>query len=339
MRRRKRASESSALAFIDCICCGFGAVLLLFILTATRQTIEIDEEIDNVAEAIAFLQAELEAVAQRRQALQAQLAELDPEARDAFSEPLSQIVARNDALERQLREAEAERQRLMEVAEMETPAPAGLERPTAAARYLDGLQLEGPRVLILLTNSGSMLSEDAESALAILRSGDISQSAKWQRAKAVVRSILAAIPKGTEVALLQMNETTTPIVGTIDNPWWDPYDNRALLNALRALEELPVAGGHDLARAFNVAGSLSPEPSSLLLIVDGLPTAPAGGTVLTEADRVELFRRALTQLPPIRTNAILLPFAGDPSAAGLYWRITSRSRGAVIVPDPAWPPQ
>jgi hypothetical protein len=339
MRRRKRATGSSALAFMDCICCGFGAVLLLFILTAKRQTIEIAEESDSITSTITSLQAELTEEAERLLAIQAELDALDPEAREAFSVPLSQLVARNDALERQLREAETERQRLLEVAGEPAQGPAGLDRPTADARYLDGLNLEGPRVLILLTNSGSMLGEDAESALAVMRGGAGTRSDKWERAKAVVRSIIAAIPQGTQVALLQMNELTSPVVGTLENPWWDPYDNPSLLNALRALDDLPAEGGHDLARAFNVAGSLSPTPSSMLLVVDGLPTAPAAGTSLTEADRVELFRRALTQLPPIRTNAILLPFAGDPSAAGLYWRISARSRGALIVPDPAWPPR
>ncbi len=339
MRRRKRAAGSSALAFMDCICCGFGAVLLLFILTAKRQTIEITEESNSITYTIASLQAELSEESARLEAIQSELEVLDPEAREAFSTPLSELVARNDALERQLREAENERQRLQEVAAEPAAGPAGLDRPTADARYLDGLNLEGPRVLILLTSSGSMLGEDAESALAVMRAGTGAQSDKWQRAKAVVRSILAAIPQGTQVALLQMNELTTPIVGSLENPWWDPYDNPSLINALRALDELPAEGGHDLARAFNVAGSLSPAPSSMLLVVDGLPTAPAAGESLTEADRVDLFRRALTQLPPIRTNAILLPFAGDPSAAGLYWRISARSRGTVIVPDPAWPPR
>jgi hypothetical protein len=340
MKRRKRAAGSSALAFMDCICCGFGAVLLLFILTAKRQTIEITEESNAISETLASIQDELNKESIRLQTIQSKIDTLNPEAHEDFVTPLSELVALNDALEKQLQEAKAEHMRLLKVAQDPTQKKsAGLDRPTADARYLQGLNLEGPRVLILLTNSGSMLGEDAESALAVLRGETGTVADKWERAKAVVRSILAAIPKGTQVALFQMNELTAPIIGTTENPWWDPYDNPSLINALRALDALPAEGGHDLARAFNIVGSLSPAPSSMLLIVDGLPTAPATGSVLTEADRVELFRRALTQLPPIRTNAILLPFAGDPSAAGLYWRISARSRGTIIIPDPDWPPR
>ena len=34
---RRRETEVFSLAFLDCICCGFGAVLLIFILTVSQQ--------------------------------------------------------------------------------------------------------------------------------------------------------------------------------------------------------------------------------------------------------------------------------------------------------------
>ena len=38
MKRRKRETEVSSLSFLDCICCGFGAVLLLFVLTVGKKS-------------------------------------------------------------------------------------------------------------------------------------------------------------------------------------------------------------------------------------------------------------------------------------------------------------
>ena len=44
---KRRETEVFSLAFLDCICCGFGAVILVFILTITQKT-TVDTE--NVAE-------------------------------------------------------------------------------------------------------------------------------------------------------------------------------------------------------------------------------------------------------------------------------------------------
>jgi len=338
MRRKRREGESSALSFMDCICCGFGAVLLLFIITAKQQIIDLTDESTTVETSIEELQAAKTAAEQRLSELDGLLTSMEESTLEAFATPFSELAAKVESLSRRLEITEEEKTRLQTASE-ETLAPAGLDRPSADARYLSGLNLQGPRILILLTNSGSMLGEDSQRALAALRSGPGATSEKWERAKAVVRSVMAGIPKGAQVALYQMNTDTAPIFRSPNNPWFDPYDNAALLDALRALDALEANGGHDLAKALFTAGEMNPPPSSILMVVDGLPTAPARGGSLTEADRVDLFERALAVMPPIRTNAVLLPFAGDPSAAGLYWRITARTSGVVIAPDPSWPPQ
>ena len=36
-------------------------------------------------------------------------------------------------------------------------------------------------------------------------------------------------------------------------------------------------------------------------------------------------------------NAILFPFEGDPSAAGLYWQLSGRTNGITLIPDNDWP--
>ena len=79
-------------------------------------------------------------------------------------------------------------------------------------------------------------------------------------------------------------------------------------------------------------------PSSLLLIGDGLPTAPAPRSgSLTEADRVKLFNRAMAIRFNYPFNAILFPFSGDPSAAGLFWQLSGRTKGITLIPDNDWP--
>ena len=51
MKRKKRDTEIFSLSFLDCICCGFGAVLLLFVLTVGKKSdtlIDIKAKIEQV---------------------------------------------------------------------------------------------------------------------------------------------------------------------------------------------------------------------------------------------------------------------------------------------------
>ena len=74
------------------------------------------------------------------------------------------------------------------------------------------------------------------------------------------------------------------------------------------------------------------------MISDGLPSAPnPSQRSLSEADRVQLFKGAMATRPNYPCNAILFPFEGDPSAAGLYWQLSGRTNGITLIPDNDWP--
>ena len=42
-RRGRRDIEQSSLSFLDCICCGFGAIILLLVLTKLGEPLAIEE--------------------------------------------------------------------------------------------------------------------------------------------------------------------------------------------------------------------------------------------------------------------------------------------------------
>lgn len=332
---RRREPQSSALSFMDCICCGFGAVLLLFILTTKKQIDSQDDAVEQAIQTAEELRAAITAAESENNSLAEALAQIAPETIDGAerlkklereSALLSAVVAdKEDALKAIQAEAD------------EPDKPGAPDRPSADKKYLSGLHLDGPRAVILLENSGSMLAGKASEAVEILRSGKGATSKKWNRAKAAVRAVLAAIPAGTQVALLQMNQSTTPISGSSSQPFIDPYDNTALLDTLDRLDSLEASGGADLYRGLQAVSKLPQSPSSLLIITDGLPTAPATGSLLTEKDRVALFNLALAMQLSFPVNTLLLPFEGDPSAAGLYWKLSTRTGGITIVPDDDWP--
>jgi len=321
---------------MDVICCGFGAVLLLFILTTKKQIILSSEEAMQSQEAAETLQAAIKETEAEQKALEKEIEALDPQP-DTQATSLAQLAAEQERLAREITNQAQELQALKTEVEP-TEAPASLDRPSADQSYLSGLRLRGPRAVILLESSGSMLAETAQEAVNIMQQGSWQKADKWLRAKEALKAVLAAIPKGTQVAVFQMAESTSPLSGSPTNPYIDPYDNAALISLLDRLESLEARGGADLAQGIRTVASLPERASSLLLIGDGLPTAPApAGRGLSETERVNLFQRAMATRPNYPFNAILFPFDGDPSAAGLYWQLSGRTNGITLIPDNDWP--
>lgn len=161
MRRSKKRNSGTqlGLSFLDCICCGFGAVILLFILTMgaqTRQVRGVNESLNEI------LQKRLELLAQ----YQSQTEELQQEVaaqetRIAKEKEEQENLAKNIAeLARQISEAEAGRESLL--AELEK------EREYIAARQkkIDLLQRDSPDpvgipvesnyLIFVIDTSGSM---------------------------------------------------------------------------------------------------------------------------------------------------------------------------------------
>jgi hypothetical protein len=58
-RRRRRETEVFSLSFLDCICCGFGAMILLLVLAAVQQPIILEKTESNLGGQVAKLQQEL----------------------------------------------------------------------------------------------------------------------------------------------------------------------------------------------------------------------------------------------------------------------------------------
>ncbi len=332
---KRREPQSSALSFMDCICCGFGAVLLLFILTAKKQINTTSEALQQANQAADALQAAIDAARKENQSLEAELAKTNPDAK-VDSKKLQEAKEKSAELNASVANKEAEL-RAIQTKDPKPEAPGTLDRPSASKKYLSGLHLDGPRVVILFESSGSMLAGKSDEAVRILQSGTARKSEKWKRAKAAVRAILAAIPRGTHVALLHMGPSAGTLSGTSEQPYIDPYDNSALLDTLDRLDTLDASGGADLYKGLRTVNGLPQRPTSLLLITDGLPTAPAKGNQLTEKDRVALFNLALATPLSFPVNVLIFPFEGDPSAAGLYWKLSTRTGGITLVPDDNWP--
>src|SRR5579862_9353609 len=59
LMRRRREVEVFSLSFLDCICCGFGAIILLLVLTEVSQPVELEKSRVQLQGQVRKLQAQL----------------------------------------------------------------------------------------------------------------------------------------------------------------------------------------------------------------------------------------------------------------------------------------
>ncbi|MEM6513043.1 MAG: VWA domain-containing protein [Pseudomonadota bacterium] len=59
MKKKRRNVEAFSLSFLDCICCGFGAIILLLVLSKIYEPVIIEKTQDDLESLIALLQQEL----------------------------------------------------------------------------------------------------------------------------------------------------------------------------------------------------------------------------------------------------------------------------------------
>jgi hypothetical protein len=336
--KSRRSTASSALSFMDCICCAFGAVLLLFILTAKKHH-QDQFEIQKISQStLAELQTSLQDTQKKLDAVEQALAKAPIES--VQFKDLKQANAEKAHTEQAIQAAQAQLEALHQQQALETNShTAEWKKVPSAPRYLADLQLTGPKIALILESSGSMLGEDVASVLT-QRQQSPNNSNKWQRAKSIVRTLIASIPPKHQFALLSMQAETTLVQAPAADAYLDSDNGEAIANILQMLDKIEPRGGANLSAAMRAIQQLSPRPTSVLLITDGLPTAPSSTqSKLSESDRVQLFLAAAQLCPDLTFNVLLLPFAGDPSAAGLYWQLCSQKKGLCLVPASDWPSQ
>lgn len=352
LRHKRRDTEVFSLSFLDCICCGFGAVLLVFLLTISTKAMvdkgtvdEVRERVKKAESEMNLTKAELDRLAELLAAAQLELQNLEAkkvedqlklsERKRELLLMLQQTGAMKDALEALLAEKEA----LPTVDEAPIPIPDVDRR-----QYLTGVKMDGEFVVFLVRTSGSMLDETIDAAAARLDDTDEQkrQAPKWQRVIQSLQWMLASLGPETKFQILFFNEETTPILPTRGDEWFATTDKKTMSDILAALDEVVPSGGANLERAFTAIRFLPRLPDSVVLFTDGLPTrsdsVPIEGEV-SEPHRIRFFEIAKKQLPPrIPVSTILYPLlTGDPTAPGLYWELANSTRGALVSPSKSWP--
>lgn len=359
---RRREATTFTISFLDVMCCGFGVMVLLFLVIKHNPATMVTSPVKTADPAgeVSKLEQEIlegkDGLAQLRNTI----ADLDERIVTAqglarkITEDLNDTSGKNEALastaetaeieklKEQLQKLDLERQELeskINGTGQDTRSFVG----TGNRQYLTGLKLGGNRILVLLDKSSSMLDS---TIVNIIRRRNMSEQArrespKWQRAVDMVQWLSTRFPLTSKYQIYPFNTSADSIVAKTRGQWLSVSDKKQLNQAITDLEKIIPEGGTSLENVFEEISHLSPLPDNIYLLTDGLPTqgrTTPRETTVTGRDRLELFEQAVTKLPKnLPVNIILLPMEGDPMAAGTYWQLAQLTNGSLMSPSEDWP--
>lgn len=360
MRRKRRGFSAFSLSFLDIMSCGFGAVVLLFLIIKhhadvkdVMPTYDLSREVELLEADIGEAREKLGNAKSQASTLEAELATARGEA-DRVRQLLSDARAGAKGAAQSVSSVEIDKLKadLKRLEQEKNAVQAQVNARSSQVRtftgegnreYLTGLNLGGRRILILLDASASMLDDTIVNIIRRRNMDDAAKrrSWKWQQALATVDWISARLPAASEYQIFTFNTAVEPALKETKWRWLRVSDFDELNRTIDELKRVIPGGGSSLAAALASINRLSPKPDNIYLITDGLPTqglAPPRGTTVTGRQRVRLFEDALSQLPRgIPINTILLPMEGDPLAAWAYWQVALQTRGAFLTPAKDWP--
>jgi hypothetical protein len=362
---RRRRLNVFSLSYLDCICCGLGAVILLFVVvnakSAARKdaaTTDLRAEVNRLENLLDQQRADManarntlvetEAQITRTQGLSQRvleaIADKKTELADEDQDTLA-VQAHANKLKSDIKSIDEELQRLKAGAKKRDALGDRLrEFPGQGDRhYLTDLKMGGQRILILADASASML---AESIVDIIRRRNLPdrdklKSTKWQQAVSTVDWLAARLPPTSRFQVYIFNATARPLIEESRDSWIDAKDAESLNRAVERMRQIVPADGTSLLNAFRAAGKLKPPPDNIILLTDGLPTMGAKKPWtkrVSSKKRRGLFNDAVAQLPAgVPVNIILFPMEGDPLAADAFWRLAVKSNGSFFSPSMDWP--
>ncbi len=363
-RKKRGIFNPLSLAFLDVMSCGFGAVVLLFLIldhTARDQVdradpvlqaevMLLDEEIRDGEEMLARLRNTLAEVSLEVVDAQGRADRMQREVEELVRQ-LSEMEGDTLASEESIEQLRADIQALEEdIIRMQASAQEEVGRDARAflgdgdRQYLSGMYMGGNRILILVDMSASMLDETLVNIIRIRNMSDENKrrAQKWQRTVSIVDWLTSQLPVASQYQVYGFNETVFPILDGTDGSWLEVADQDEINEVVRRLRnEWVPERGNNLQAAFQHVASMQPRPDNVYLITDSLPTRsnrPPRNPLITPRERLELYWEAVESLPAnVPVNTILLPMEGDPSAAAVFWELAIMTRGSFISPAKDWP--
>jgi len=361
----RRPVEAFGLSFLDCICCGFGAVILFYTIInannaslATRKRADLSAEVSKLEEEVLVGTRNLVVLRNELEKTQAEtvsasnrslrLIEDLSKQKEQLSTYDQDSLARREHIEKLKTDIKAleEGTRRLEGGAEDKGAP-GQEikafRGSGDRHYVTGIRMRGKRILILVDRSASMLHEDLVSIIRLRnQSDDVKRKAsKWRRAVDTVSWLVTQLPPGSQYQIYGFNTKAAAVVDGSGGKWNDGGNPTMIARNLEALRGLVPQEGTSLINAFATAKQINPLPDQIILITDGLPTqgkSPGVRKYIQSGDRARLFDDAVGVLPDdVPVDIVLLPMKGDIPAAHRFWSLARLTHGTLLMPSKDWP--
>ena len=362
---RQRTTNVFSLAFLDVMSCGFGAIILFFmiinadtvkrkeqvsqdlqgevekleveIVEGRKYLVELKNSIEETQEIVDQTEGLSRRVIEQIEQKRIELAELQNDTL-AKTEHINKLKAELKALEEANKrleggatEAESQGDRLVHFA------------GEGQRQYITGLTIGGDHLVILVDSSASMLADRIVNVIRnrVLPDRDKLRAAKWQQVVRTVEWISSRIPRNSKFQMVAFNETSKSLHAEIQQPWLDGDNPEHLRAAIKGMRNTIPGKGTSLYHAFQYIDQLDPKPDNVYLLTDGLPTQgktkPRRNTV-DARQRLRYFGEAVDELPGnVTVNVVLFSMEGDPDAASAYWNLATDTSGVFFSPANDWP--
>ena len=359
----RRKFDVFSMSFLDAICCGFGSVVLIFMLITAQgnshvkkvtddkrsEALLVEQQVLDARKNLVEIRNSLEVLEKAKvttQGLSARvISELDA-AKQELAESENETLARRARLEKLKADIASleEGARRLENQTQKSSAGSSVRgfKGTGDRLYLTGMRVGGQHVLILVDASASMLDETLVNILRMRNMSDERKmrSDKWRQAVSIADWISTQIATTAQFQMYAFNTRAEPLIEGSAGQWLK-LDGPTLEKALNRLRKIVPKDGTSLENAFAVAKQLSPQPDNLIVITDGLPTQgaqPSSKKLVDGDDRLRFFERAIATLPKkIPVSTILLPMEGDPAAPSAFWNLAKATQGSFMAPSKDWP--
>jgi hypothetical protein len=365
MARKRRPTEIFSMSFLDCMSCGFGAIILFFMIinaqvkTTTetdnselmsetnRLEVEVLEGRKNLVLAKNTIE-DLEDEKVRAEGQIAQIIALIEELRAELSKYDKETLAKIERVEKlqsDIKTLEKEVERLMALAAEKDAEGTRVRqfKGVGDRQYLTGLRVGGDHVLILIDNSASMLDAKLVNIIRRRNMGDRDKlrAVKWRQAVASVDWLTTQLSPEAKFQIYMFNTEAKPAVKGSDGVWLEVKDGNQIEEAIKTLRRTPPHDGTNMHEAYRVIKQLTPKPDNVILITDGLPTMKESNTsrrTISGRERFSLHTQAIREIPSgVPVNTLLFPMEGDYDAAVAYWALAHITNGSFVSVSRDWP--
>lgn len=364
MKRKKKSMEVFGLSFLDCICCGFGGVILLYVMTTledgeTRQGVissaraevqKIDERLEDGERMLAEIRNSLEDEKVKLAEIESETEQLD----SRMKQDQAELSDKKNVSEAKLEHAnklqsdiEAVKKEISNLENRQTEnAGANLTETKGTERrhYVTGLRLDGERAVVLFDCSTSTVANSLEAFQHFYSNATDEERMTAPKRVRMLDSLdwLLATSQSENLQIILYNDEARFALPESKNDWILRKDRDLIQASLDHAWATVPKGGSNLNAAIRLANTLEPKPDSLYLLTDSMPSrydSNSGAGDNAYNSRYSAMKEAAQQVTRNRQelHVILYPLYGHERAVQMYWDLAKQTGGSFFTPAPDWP--